>query len=153
VVYSEPARVGKRIRYAHQHVDGRIYLWTDDHELIALSAEENTATDEYIDEAIERLSEEEDRRREIRAAIEGCQECHSFETGIHEGAPSLGDVFGREIGATPFRAYSQGLLETGGTWSAESLAAYIADPQAFAPGTTMPRSGLEDEEVVSAVAD
>jgi cytochrome c2 len=151
VVIAEPARIGKRIRYAHQHSDGRIYLWTDDHELIALSVEENSATDEFLDDMIRNLAEDPERQEQLSAVIADCRECHSFEAGIHERGPSLGDVFERRIAATHFPAYSPALQSRGGTWTAEALAEYLRAPQAFARGTTMPDAGLTDDALADVV--
>jgi cytochrome c2 len=154
VVFAEPIEIGQRVRYVHQHSDGQIYLWTDRHELLVLSVDDATPTDTLIDEYLSRLPYTQAERQRVRVAISGCQECHSFEAISDGRAPALGDVFERTIGSSNFAAYSAALKDSRGAWSAQALAAYIADPQAHSPGTTMPVSRIgSDSSAINGIID
>lgn len=79
----------------------------------------------------------------------GCIECHS-KTSI----PSLSRVFGQPIASQPGVAYSAALRGRSGRWTEANLRAYLANPAAFAPGTTMPAAALSEkalDEVVDAL--
>ncbi|HUZ14037.1 MAG TPA: c-type cytochrome [Caulobacteraceae bacterium] len=69
-----------------------------------------------------------------------CGGCHSLDAASSPVAPSLKGVVGRRIAALPDFQYSDALEAKGGTWTPAALDAFIADPQAFAPGTAMPVS-------------
>ena len=43
--------------------------------------------------------------------------------------------------------YSDGLLKVEGAWNEEKLDAFLTDPEAFAPGSTMPAPGLSADAV------
>lgn len=69
----------------------------------------------------------------------------SFDTtcrGCHGGmiAPNLKGVVGRKIASHPeYPGYSAALkAKSAEVWGDENLHAFLADPNAFAPGTTMP---------------
>ena len=53
-------------------------------------------------------------------------------------------VMGRAVGGANGYAYSAALTDKGGAWDAASLDAFLADPQAFAPGTSMEAAPLPD---------
>jgi cytochrome c len=42
--------------------------------------------------------------------------------------------------------YSEAMREFGGRWTAERLDAFLADPQAIVPGTSMQFGGIKDPE-------
>lgn len=67
-----------------------------------------------------------------------CARCHGV-AGDGDGglAPSLIAIVGRQAASRPDYAYSAALKAKGGTWSPDALDRYLADPQAFAPGTEM----------------
>ena len=85
----------------------------------------------------------------IKLAIDTCSECHSFGITNAAAAPALGTVFGRPVASNGWNGYSASLAGNGGTWNAESLRRFINDPEAFAPGTTMPDPALDDEKVLT----
>lgn len=78
------------------------------------------------------------------SAFAPCAVCHPRDPSAKSGVgPNLHGVVGRPTASTDF-AYSRALRERGGSWSEAQLDAFLADPQAFAPGTTMPFAGLKD---------
>ena len=62
-------------------------------------------------------------------------------------------MFGRPVAGGRFPGYSEALRNKGGTWTAESLTAFLDAPEAFAPGTGMPDPGLDDPEVTAGVVE
>ena len=75
-----------------------------------------------------------------------CAACHSLEPERHLSGPSLAGAFGREAGkAAGFDRYSAGLKAADFVWDADTLNAWLADPQAMIPGTTMSFPGIEDD--------
>lgn len=76
-----------------------------------------------------------------------CGACHSLAPGEHRTGPSLAGVIGRKAGmADEFHRYSPPLQASGVIWDEASLDAWIADPQAFIPGTRMSFRGLSDTQ-------
>ncbi|MGZ8410727.1 MAG: hypothetical protein ACXWVS_12535 [Hyphomicrobium sp.] len=49
VEFAEGGFVGKRIRYVHQHGEGRLVLWTDDREIIFLNVDEHVFIVDFVD--------------------------------------------------------------------------------------------------------
>lgn len=125
VLYDEPIWIGRRIRDL-EVTDGKIYLLFDDGSLAKLVPHKIPAADENQSADI--------------LAQSGCVECHS-----RSGAPQLDRVFGAEIASQPGVAYSQALKAKGGAWTREALRTFLADPDSFAPGTSMPKPGLSAE--------
>lgn len=152
-VYSERIEIGSRIRYIHQHTDGRLVLWTDQGELIFLTAEERVDEGERLREWLAQADYPERVKTRLITALDSCAECHSLAVDDHERSPSLAKIYGDSIAATSFDGYSEGLESRSGTWTRENLIAYISDPQGFAPGSAMPAAPIEDERVKEALVD
>lgn len=147
VLFAEPIEIGVRIRDIDQLPDGTIVLWTDRASIVELRRVDQGTLD-----AATRLTE-----AEIGAGLEGvvedCTECHSLRPGGQaSNAPPLWGVGERAVAGSDFTGYSEALREVGGEWSVERLAEYLADPQEFAPGTTMPDPGIDDPVVLEALA-
>src|SRR5579885_2731103 len=66
-----------------------------------------------------------------------CGDCHTLTPESGMVAPSLKGVVGRKVASLPDFQYSDALKAKGGTWTEGSLDAFLANPKAFAPGTTM----------------
>jgi cytochrome c2 len=66
-----------------------------------------------------------------------CKSCHTLTPANSPAGPSLKGVVGRKLGGSPGYLYSKALVAKGGTWTEASLDAYLAAPQAFAPGGRM----------------
>lgn len=67
-----------------------------------------------------------------------CARCHGL-NGDGDGGlgPSLIGVIGRPAASRTDYRYTEALKAKGGVWRAETLDAYLADPQGFAPGSEM----------------
>jgi cytochrome c2 len=148
IVFSEPVPIGHRIRDIVEAGDGSIVLKTDDNLLLFLRPLD--ASTMY--------------RMDIPAEVRGqvlsatCASCHAMAPDEADGiGPNLWGVVGRRIASRPIYDYSTALRSVDGTWDTDSLAAFIADPQAFAPGTTMATttalSRREVEDLVAYLAD
>lgn len=76
-----------------------------------------------------------------------CAACHSLEPGRHMTGPSLAGILSREAGTAPgFDRYSEALRESELVWDAQSLDAFIADPQGLIPGNRMSFRGIDNAE-------
>lgn len=73
-----------------------------------------------------------------------CAMCHTASPDRRAlMGPGLHGVVGRQVGSMPGFGYSAalaGLGAKGQTWTLAALDRYLADPSAYAPGTTMPLS-------------
>ena len=152
-VYSERIPIGSRIRAVHQHTNGQIVLWTDNRELIWLTAEGLVSTVGSLKRFVVERGVESDMAHKLEVAVTRCAECHSFAIGANQKTPSLGRIFGDDIASTDFPAYSGALSAKAGKWTEENLAKFLADPQSFAPGATMTYGIGDDPALVKAVID
>ena len=67
-----------------------------------------------------------------------CASCHSFDKGgAHGLGPNLWGIVDRDIASAEDFRYSDALQGLEGTWSLETLDAYLKSPNTFVPGTTM----------------
>ena len=74
--------------------------------------------------------------------FQACAACHTLEPGAHRTGPSLAGVFGRKAGtAEGFHRYSDTLKSADLVWREDTLSGFLADPQAFLPGSRMTFSG------------
>jgi cytochrome c len=74
-----------------------------------------------------------------------CSACHATTADGRSSGPHLAGIVGRTAGTLESARYSDELIASGIVWDAETLAAFLADPAALVPGTTMP-VGLRDPD-------
>ena len=76
-----------------------------------------------------------------------CGSCHNLQAGQHGPGPHLVEVSGRRVGDElgGFR-FSEALRALGGVWTRDKLRQYLADPQEFAPGTSMASPNISEAE-------
>lgn len=75
-----------------------------------------------------------------------CIACHSLEAGTHLTGPSLAGRWGQKAGqAEAFVRYSPGLRAAELTWNEKTLEAWLADPRAMVPDTSMTFRGIGNE--------
>ncbi len=87
-----------------------------------------------------------DPRRGV-GQFRNCASCHALEPGLHTTGPSLAGFFDRPAGtADGFVRYSPNLRDAGFEWSAATLDAWLADPEAMVPGTYMDIPGMWDAQ-------
>lgn len=80
--------------------------------------------------------------RQVRAeTYKWCTFCHAVNKGgAHIAGPNLYGIYGQRIASVPNFTYTDGLKargERGEIWDDQALDAYLANPDTFAPGTTM----------------
>jgi cytochrome c2 len=124
VIFTEPIRIGRRIRSLVEAADGRIVLWTDEGEIDFLAPSMRVAG--------EALSFQ-------------CASCHAFkQDGSSSIGPLLWGVVGRKSASLEDFHYSAAMRNVGGIWTRERLDAFLANPRGVVPGTTMQFPGMAD---------
>lgn len=142
VLYSEPIWIGQRIRDLAQLKDGTIVLWTDDTQLMFVSVdrEQLSANERPASQISERLNS-------------ACMYCHHTGTTTSaDAAPTLTGLFSRKIASDNFR-YSAGVRNLTGSWDDEKLRMFLAAPDKFANGTSMPNLDLDPASIDKIVRD
>lgn len=152
VLFAERIRMGMRIRYVHQHGD-KIALWTDHKAVVRLSVGELGLSARFVAANISRMDLSGQQKAQVQTVIDQCSQCHSLGVLSGGNAPALGQTFGRDIASGPEFSYSVALNGVNGRWTEDALAAYLADPEAFASGTTMPNPQINDPVIMNAVID
>ena len=123
----EQIHIGQRIR-GIQQLGQELYLTTDEGVLVKLSVDEARL---HADSALPNIPGGE--------ALGLCINCHSF-TGADVTSnfgPALNGVFGKGIASQNFAYFSSALKKKAGVWDEANMTAYLLDPSAYAPGTTM----------------
>ncbi|HZX31059.1 MAG TPA: c-type cytochrome [Rhodocyclaceae bacterium] len=75
---------------------------------------------------------------------EECGDCHSPKEGKAKKGPPLFGVNSRKAGSVADFAYSDAMKQSGITWSADKIEAYITAPRKVVPGGKMKYDGLAD---------
>jgi cytochrome c2 len=120
IVYSEAIFLGERLRDLAELPDGSIVAWVDRGVLLELRT-----------------------GAKMSAFGRFCEGCHAPTFGVPAG-PSLDGLIGREIATVPGFSYSPALAALGGVWDEARLDAFLRDPQAVVPGTSMVLPPLDD---------
>jgi cytochrome c len=76
-------------------------------------------------------------------ASQACGACHAFtKGGATQVGPDLYGIVGEKVAGVPGYSFSPALKKVGGTWTYAALDSWLANPQHFAPGTTMSYAGI-----------
>lgn len=138
VIYLESIRIPGRIRDLIEDNEGGIVLYMDSGALIFLEPIGEEYGIKYGKKEIT-----EDMRGELLFA--NCSGCHQLGDGSAHGiGPDLSNVVGRPIAGAKGYNYSSALANLSGNWTESRLDAFLADPQQFAPGTTMAFPGMSE---------
>ena len=78
-----------------------------------------------------------------KAAFASCAVCHSVD-GSQGTGPSLQGVGGRRAGTLAGFAYSRAMKASTTVWNAQTLDAFLADPQGIVPDNLMPHVGMPE---------
>lgn len=76
--------------------------------------------------------------------FEECASCHSVAAGENGVGPSLHGIIDRKAASLEDFRYSPAMRNSGITWTAETLDAFIADSQKLVPANRMAYAGLTD---------
>lgn len=134
IVVNEHIPVDRRVRDLLELEDGRILLWTDDAALVTIEPASGMST-------------------ALQFAT-SCSGCHELADGLsHRLGPDLYNVVDRKVAGTTFDEYSPAMKQFGGAWTKQRLDAFLRDPQATVPGTTMGFAGIEDAKQRAALID
>ena len=83
-----------------------------------------------------------------------CGACHESTAGARPSlGPNLFGVGGRKAGAVPDYDYSDAMKNSGITWTADTLQAFVLDPAKTVPGNKMDYPGAGDAAAAKAIAD
>ena len=124
VVFVEPIRISGRVRDVTEGADGRILVWTDENDLVFVEPASSGAAENLLSQ---------------------CIVCHTLSgREIVSVAPSLRGIVGRPVAAVDGFSYSDAMRDFGGRWSEERLDAFLANPAAAVPGTTMAFEGIDE---------
>lgn len=86
-----------------------------------------------------------DAKKGADTFAEECGDCHSAAPGKNKKGPALFGVLGRKAGAVgDFSGYSEAMKQSGITWAAERIDAYITKPRQVVPGGKMKYDGLNE---------
>jgi cytochrome c2 len=141
VLYQEQIKIGLRIRYV-EVAHGNIYLLTDSG-LVGIMTP-HKMTEQHV-----KLGQVATTGTEAASPLDqnGCVACHS-----NPALPKLSEVFGAEIASQENVDYSKALLAVDSVWDEQNLRAFLTNPGAFAPGSTMPSPGLSEDALNSVIA-
>lgn len=153
LVFAEEIEMGRRIRDLVQVSDKVLVAWTDSHEVIFLRPLPGGFGEQFVDRSIETIAASDAFKTDMREAIAACSDCHSLSRGEHRIGPSLASAAGGPIAATSFEGYSVALQNASGNWTRERLVSYLDNPDGLFSGTTMPDPGIDDPELLNAIAD
>ncbi|GAA0592442.1 cytochrome c family protein [Caenispirillum bisanense] len=80
-------------------------------------------------------------------AFRKCTSCHTIDAGgPNRVGPNLHNVVGAEVGHHEGFNYSPALAGHGGTWTYESLDAWLLNPSAYIPGNKMSFAGIKSAQ-------
>jgi len=86
-------------------------------------------------------------------AFNQCTACHSTTPGKTIIGPSLAGVYGHKAGQVPGFQFSDAMKNSGMVLNEKTLDAFLANPTAKVPGTTMAFAGVKDEDQREAIID
>lgn len=83
------------------------------------------------------------------AVFKKCKACHDVgATAKNKVGPVLNGIVGRKAASVEGFNYSDAMKNSGKTWDAATLEAYLADPKGYIPGNKMVFVGVKDPKDV-----
>jgi cytochrome c len=83
-------------------------------------------------------------------AFAKCASCHQIGPSARAAfGPQLNGIVNRRAGATPDFRYSSAMRTSGIVWTPERLAAFLRDPGAVVPGTSMRFGGIRSAQQIA----
>jgi glucose/arabinose dehydrogenase len=136
VQFVEHVRTGLPVRDLIQMKNGLIIIWDGNNNLQVISAVSDVFTQCKSCHAISK---------------DALQDPDTFQDA--KSGPNLYGVINRSVGGLDHYEYSAALESLGGRWTPERLDAFLQDPQATAPGTSMAFAGIEDPHTRQEIID
>ena len=134
----ERIEIGERIRDVIEDDEGRLILFTE------RTHPGPTEAALVVVEPVEQGSGAEASALRGELLFARCVGCHANDGNGQGIGPALSGVVNRRIaGANGFN-YSEALRRLSGEWTEQKLDAFLAAPEAFAPGTSMQAEGISD---------
>jgi cytochrome c len=79
--------------------------------------------------------------------FQACAVCHSTTPGEHMTGPSLAKIWQHRAGTVEdFQRYSEAMTRAKLVWTEQTLDKWLANPEAFIPGTSMSFQGLRESK-------
>ncbi|WP_434290275.1 c-type cytochrome [Celeribacter sp. SCSIO 80788] len=107
---------------------------------VIATGEDDGAAEEVVEVSFDELLASADPAKGEKVFAK-CKACHKVD-GSNSTGPHLDGVFGRAVGTVGDFGYSEAVAGHGGTWDAETLNTYLADPKNAIPGNKMSFAGL-----------
>ena len=140
VVVAEPIKLGdEAIRFIYNHGNGVLIALTKYSNHIHIIQRHHPTLQYKTIVAPARIA------KKVQDTWNKCIVCHSQGQASTERAPSLLNIFGREIGKSDFAHYSPALKNAKGVWTEEKLLVFLRSPRELFPGTTMPETKIKPE--------
>ena len=118
-------------------------VWRATGLLLGVASAALPACDARVREIRARLSDEQRVLFDRGNSLSGpCWTCHDFTGTQNKVGPHLFGLLGRRAGESTYGGYSEALRQSGVIWDEQTLSAFLASPQQFAPGTTMVSPGV-----------
>jgi cytochrome c2 len=127
IVMLERIPFGRRIRDIAEGSAGQLMMWSDRGALLEIETDRDVGTGE--------------------ALFQACSGCHMIGDGVSNGiGPDLRKVVNRPVATAVGYHYSPAMQQLGGRWDRERLDRFLANPQAYVPGTKMNFAGVPDPQ-------
>lgn len=85
-------------------------------------------------------------------AVRSCVACHQIGGRVHKVGPHLVSVIGRRAGSADGFGYTPAMRAADFVWTEDRLRAFLLDPQAVVPGTSMAIGALDPATADTIVA-
>lgn len=86
------------------------------------------------------------------SAVRSCVACHQIGGRVHKVGPHLVSVIGRRAGSAAGFDYTAAMRAADFVWTEERLRAFLLNPQAVVPGTSMAIGSLDPSAADTIVA-
>jgi cytochrome c len=143
VVFAERIAVGWRIRDIIEDKQGRLVLCAEE-----VNDPPTQLSIVFIEPAVSEpalMAGSGDSAQRGELLFSQCVGCHPADNPTtHAIGPNLAGLFDRQIAGAAGFGYSKSLKAIPGHWTEKKLDAFLANPQEFAPGTSMAIAGIAD---------
>lgn len=151
VLFVEPIDLDLKIRDMARVADGQIALYTDDNKVVYMEPAPSLLQYETF-QSLLAAEPHLELRRSTKQTFDACLECHGFEKNDLASGPTLYQACGRAPESDRNFNYSGALSANLTIWDETSIAQFVSDPEAIAPGTSMAWGGIGRSDVAELLA-